>query len=98
MTALAIGLAILLVVPVLAFAMIFATGALCGVAAYHLSRQVVVQYQPTRKAFDPSKEKIAAVAAARQISQETADLQKSYLTGLQLTREQYLAEGNGRRT
>lgn len=91
MTALVLGLALLLTVPILAFALIFAVGASCGVAAYHLSRQVVVSYQPTRKAFDAGKEKSAAVAQMRQLAQETAELQKSYLGGLQLTREQYLA-------
>lgn len=96
MTALAISLAILLVVPLLAFAMIFAVGTVCGVAAYHLSRTVVVQYQPMRKAFDPTKEKSATVAVARKLAQEAADIQKSYIGGLQMTREQYLAGENGK--
>jgi hypothetical protein len=92
----AIGLAILLTVPVLAFAIIFAVGCACGVAAYHLSRQTVVHYQPLRKAFDPTKESTKAVAVARKLAQETADLQKSYLEGFQLTREQYVAGENGK--
>lgn len=96
MTAITIGLAILLTVPLLAFAMIFATGAVCGVAAYHLSRVVAVEYQPTRKAIDHEKKRNEAVAVARKMAQETADLQKSYLEGLQLTREQYLAGENGK--
>ena len=95
MTWLTVGLAILLTVPVLAFAMIFAVGCCCGIAAYHLSRQVVVQYQPLRKAFDPEKQKTAAIAAARKIAQETSEIQKSYLQGLQLTREQFLAGEDG---
>jgi len=94
-TGVAIGLAILLAVPILAFAMIFATGCICGVAAYHLSRQIVVQYQPTRKAYDPTTEKLKLKAAAAKLAQEAADLQKSYLGGLQLTREQYVAQENG---
>lgn len=95
MTYVTIGLAILLAVPLLALAMVFSVGALCGVAAYHLSRQAVIQYQPTRKAYDPEKQKVAAVAMARKMAQETSDLQKEYLAGIQLTREQYLAAGGG---
>ena len=89
-----ICLALLLLVPLLAFALIFAVGTACGVAAYHLSRTVVVQYQPLRKAVDQEKERNKSVAAARQLAQETTALQKSYLDGLQLTREKYLAGGN----
>lgn len=95
-TAITISLAVLLTVPLLAFALIFATGAVCGVAAYHLSRTVVVQYQPMRKAFDPEKDKLKVAAVARQMAQDTADLQKSYLSGIQLDRESYLAGGNGK--
>lgn len=95
-TALAIGLAIVLAVPLLAFAMIFAVGTACGVAAYHLSRTVVVHYQPMRKAFDPTKERTATVAAVRQLAQEASAMQKEYIGGLQMTREQYLAGENGK--
>lgn len=94
--ALAIGLAILLTVPLLAFAMIFAVGTVCGLAAYHLARTAVIQYQPLRKAVDHEKEFNRTAAAARKLAQETSDLQKSYLDGLQLTREQYLASENGK--
>ena len=94
--ALVIGLALLLTVPLLAFAMIFAVGAACGLAAYHLSRQVVVSYQPMRKAFDPNREKAAAVAKAQKLAQEATELQNSYIGGIQLTREQYLAGENGK--
>ena len=91
MTAVAIGLALLLAVPILAFAMLFAVGCVCGIAAYHLSRQVVVSYQPMRKAFDPAKEKTKELAVARKLAQEIADLQTGHLAGLQLTRDQYVA-------
>lgn len=96
MTAITISLAILLAVPLVAFALIFATGAACGVAAYHLSRQVVVQYQPMRKAVDQEQEKNRMAAALRKMAAENAALQKSYLDGIQMTREQYLAGENGK--
>lgn len=89
----AICLAVLLTVPLLAFAMIFAVGCACGVASYHLSRQVVVAYQPMRKAFDPHKEKSVAIAKAQKMAQEAAEIQNEYIGGLQLTREQYVAGG-----
>jgi hypothetical protein len=92
----AICLAILLAVPILAFAMIFAVGCACGVASYHLSRQVVVAYQPMRKAFDPNKEKSKAIAAAQKVAQEAAEMQKAYFDGIQLTREQFVARENGK--
>lgn len=91
-----ICLVLLLTVPILAFAIIFSVGALCGVAAYHLSRQVVVSYQPMRKAFDPQKEKNQAMAKAQKLASEAADLQASYIGGIHLTREQYLAQENGK--
>lgn len=91
-----ICLAILLTVPLLAFAMIFSVGALCGVAAYHLSRQVVVAYQPMRKAFDPQKEKNQILAKVQKEADELRKLQTGYLEGIQLTREQYLAQENGK--
>lgn len=93
-TALWIGLAILLVLPLMAFAMLFAVGCACGLAAYHLSRQAVVAYQPMRKAFDPTKEKTKEIAAARKAAEEAAALQGGYFAGLKLTREQYLAQEN----
>lgn len=93
---LAMGLALLLVVPLLAFAMIFSVGCLCGLAAYHLSRQSVIAYQPMRKAFDPLKEKSKAAAVAAKIAQEAADLERSYIGGLTLTRDQYVAGENGK--
>lgn len=96
MTSIAIALALVLVVPLLAFAMIFAVGCACGVAAYHLSRQVVVAYQPMRKAFDPNKEKSRALAAAQKLAQEAAEIQRSYIGGVQLTRDQYVAGENGK--
>ncbi len=92
-TTIAICLAIVLTVPILAFAMIFAVGCACGVASYHLSRQVVVAYQPMRKAFDPMKEKSAAIAKAQKMAQEAAEIEHEYIGGLQLTREQYVAGG-----
>jgi flagellar biosynthesis component FlhA len=95
-TTVAICLAILLAVPLMAFAMIFAVGCACGVAAYHLSRQVVVSYQPMRKAFDPNKEKSRAIAAAQKMAQEAADIQREYIGGLQLTRESFVAGENGK--
>lgn len=96
MTALVISLAILLAVPILAFALVFAAGALGGIAAYHMARVTVVQYQPMRKAFDPTKEKTQAVAVARKLAQESADIAKGYLGGIQMTREQFLAGENGK--
>ncbi len=92
----AICLAIILTVPIVAFAMIFAVGCACGVASYHLSRQVVVSYQPMRKAFDPNKEKSQALAKAQQMAEEVKAMQTEYLGGLSLTREQYLAGENGK--
>lgn len=90
-TLLWLSLAALLALPLMAFAIVFATGCVLGVVSYHLSRQVVVNYQPMRKAFDPEKEKLKQMAVARQMQKEIDDLQKSYLTSAHLTREQYLA-------
>lgn len=97
MTALlVVAIAAVLALPLLAFAMIFAVGCVCGVAAYHLSRQVVVAYQPMRKAFDPEKEKLKEKIIAAKASAEIAAIQTSYLGGLQLTRDQYVAAEGGR--
>lgn len=90
MTPIWISLAAILLLPLMAMALVFAVGAACGVAAYHWSRQAVVSYQPMRKAFDPIREKTAAAAKAAKQAQEAMELEKAYLGGLQLTREQYL--------
>lgn len=90
-----LALAVLLAIPLLAFAMIFSAGCICGLIAYHLSRQTVIAYQPMRKAFDNGKEKNRIASVAARQAQEAAELEKSYLQGLQLTRDQYLS-GNGK--
>lgn len=87
----ALAVAVLLAVPLLAFGMVFAVGAVCGLAAYHLSRQAVIAYQPMRKAFDPGKEKSRTAALAAKAAQEAAELERSYLAGISLTKEQYIA-------
>lgn len=93
LTAIVLVLVAVLAVPLLAFAIIFAVGTACGLAAYHLSRQSVIAYQPMRKAFDPMKEKNGIAAKAAKAAQEAAELERSYLAGLQLTQEQYVAGG-----
>lgn len=88
-----LALAVALAIPLLAFAMIFAAGCVCGLLAYHLSRQSVIAYQPMRKAYDPLKEKNRISALAQKQAQEAAELEKSYLSGLQLTQDQYISGG-----